>query len=69
MANERARSVKTKIKPMYYHVKMNGELKKVSFAFSKITLCSVLAGLLDNGINFRFTLKIANKKFLSNQMS
>ena len=54
---------------MYYLVKMNAELKKVGFAFSEITLCSVLAGFLENGFDFRFTLKMATKRFLSTQMS
>ncbi len=49
---------------MYYLVEMSAELKKVGFAFSEITLCSVLAGFLENGFDFRFTLKMATKKVL-----
>ena len=49
---------------MYYLVKMNAKLKKVGFAFSEITLCYVLTGSLENGFDFRFTLKIATKKVL-----
>ena len=53
MANQRASSVKTKVKPMYFYVKMNAEFKKLGFAFSKMTLCSALARSLENGMNFK----------------
>ena len=39
MANQRASSVKTKVKPKYSYVKMNVEFKKIGFAFSK--MCSL----------------------------
>ena len=64
MTNQRARSVKTKIEPMYFYVK-NAELIKLGFAFSKVTLCSSLAVFLENGLNFRLTLKTADKKVLN----
>ena len=37
MTNQRARSVKTKIEPMYFYIQ-NAELKKLGFAFSKAIL-------------------------------
>ena len=63
VTNQRARSVKTKIEPMYFYVK-NAELIKLGFVFS-VTLCSSLAVFLENGLNFRLTLKTADKKVLN----